>query len=132
MEFKFILLLTLLTSTILCAKATIESKVVENLDLNSEGEVRRLDSAQCRAECYNRNVECCNQRPSECGSTCFEASRKCYDDCRKTLASKNVSVNCKDEMISTFNACVGSGQEEAQCRIISEEGYTACLAKQTQ
>lgn len=130
MEIKVILLLTLLTSTIVCAKATIESKVVENLDFNSDGVVRRLDSAQCRANCYNQNVECCNQRPSECGSTCFEASRKCYDECRKTQSDKNVAVNCKDEMIITFNNCLGSGQDEAQCRIISEEGYTACLARQ--
>lgn len=131
MEIKLVLF-SFLLSTILCAKATIESKVVENIDFNSQDELRRLDSAQCRADCYNRNVECCNQRPSECGSTCFEASRKCYDDCRKVLSEMKTPINCRDEMVSTYNACVSSGQEAAQCRIISEEGYTACLSRQTQ
>ena len=132
MVLKIFFFLVLLISSISCAGITISSKVVENSDFDSHDELRQLDSAKCRAECYLKNAECCNVKPNECGTTCFEEARKCYDNCRATKFETVQTVNCRDVMINAYNICLSSGKDENQCRMSSEEAFNICSSRQEQ
>ena len=112
---KCLILIGLHLSVMICAKATLESKVVIN-EINNENEVqfRKLDSAKCRAECFRKNGECCDRLPKECGSTCFEEARSCYNACRNSFSEDFKSL-CDEERIVNYNSCIVNGEFIQNC-----------------
>ena len=143
---KCLILIGLNLSVMICAKATLESKVVIN-EINNENEVqfrkldsannenevqfRKLDSAKCRAECFRKNGECCDRLPKECGSTCFEEARSCYNACRNSFSEDFKSL-CDEERIVNYNSCIVNGEFIQNCVNKVDQSYNECLSRKSE